>query len=65
MDERALGVDKEHVRNPDLLHQATVKGHALVVGAGESQPLILPVVTQIQCHGKILWKENKISIVSM
>lgn len=44
MDERALRVHKEHVRDPNLLHQATVKGHALVVSAGEGQPLVLPVV---------------------
>lgn len=59
VDERALGVDKEHVRNPDLLHQATVKGHALVVGARERQPLVLPVVTQVQCHGEVLQEEKK------
>ncbi|KAG7224186.1 hypothetical protein INR49_019921, partial [Caranx melampygus] len=47
VDEGALGVDEEHVRNPDLLHQATVEGHALVVGARERQPLVLPVVTQV------------------
>lgn len=45
MDERALGVDKEHVRNPYFLHQAAVKGHALVGGARKRQPLVLPVVT--------------------
>lgn len=54
MDERALRVDEEHVRNPNLLHQATVEGHALVVGALERQPLVLPVVTQVQCHSKVL-----------
>lgn len=35
VDKRALGVYKEHVGDPNLLHQATVKGHALVVGALE------------------------------
>lgn len=47
-------MDKEHVRDPNLLHQATVKGHALVVGARERQPLVLPVVAQVQCHGEVL-----------
>lgn len=54
VDERALGVDKEHIGNPNLLHQATVKGHALVVGARERQPLVLPVVTQVKSHSKVL-----------
>lgn len=54
VDKGALGVDKEHVGNPNLLHQAAVKGHALVVGAWERQPLVLPVVTQVQRHGKVL-----------
>lgn len=63
VDKRALGVDEEHVRNPNLLHQATVKGHALVIGAGERQPLVLPVVTQVQGHGKVLWEEKKRTIL--
>lgn len=54
VNEGALGVDEEHVRNPDLLHQATVEGHALVVGAGERQSFILPVVTQVECHSEVL-----------
>ena len=54
VDEGTLGVDEEHVGNPNLLYQATVKGHTLVVGAWECQPLVLPVVTQVQCHGKVL-----------
>ena len=60
VDERALGVDEEHVGDPDLLHQATVEGHALVVGAGERQPLVLPVVTQVQSHGEVLQGEKKL-----
>lgn len=47
-------MDKEHVRYPDFFHQPPVKGHALVGGAGEGQPLILPVVPQIQGHGEVL-----------
>lgn len=54
MDEGTLGVDEEHVRHPDLLHQSAIKGHALVVGAGEGQPLIFPVVPQIKRHGEVL-----------
>lgn len=47
VDERPLRVDEEHIGHPDFLHQAPVKGHALVGGAGESQPFVLPVVPQI------------------
>lgn len=54
MDEGALGVHKEHVGHPDLLHQAAVEGHALVVGALEGQTLVLPVVAQVESHGEIL-----------
>ena len=54
VDERPLGVDEKHVRYPDLLHQSPVEGHALVGGAGEGQPLVLPVVPQIQGHGEVL-----------
>lgn len=59
VDKRALGVDEEHVGNPNLLHQATVKGHALVVGARERQPLVFPVVTQVQSHGEVLQDAKK------
>lgn len=58
MDERPLGVDKEHIRHPDFFHQAPVKGHALVGGAWEGQPLVLPVVPQIQSHSEILMGEG-------
>lgn len=54
MDEGALGVHKEHVRDPDLLHQPAVKRHALVVGAGEGEPLVFPVVSQVERHGEVL-----------
>lgn len=54
VDERALGVNKEHIRNPDLFNQAAVEGHALVVGAGKRKPLVLPVMTQVQGHGEVL-----------
>lgn len=35
MDEGPLGMHEEDVRDPDLLHQPAIKGHALVVGAGK------------------------------
>lgn len=54
MDEGTLGVDEKHVGDPNLLHQSAIKGHALVVGAGEGQPLIFPVVPQIKRHGEVL-----------
>lgn len=54
MDERPLGVDKEHIGHPDFLHQAPVEGHALVGRAREGQPVVLPVVSQIQGHGEVL-----------
>lgn len=54
VDEGPLGVHEEHVGHPDFFHQAPVEGHALVGGAGEGQPLVLPVVPQIQGHGEVL-----------
>lgn len=54
MNERPLGVDEEHIRHPDLLDQAPVERHALISCAGKGQPLIFPVVPQIQGHGEVL-----------
>lgn len=54
MDERALGVDEEHVGNPDLLDQTRVEGTALVAAGGEGQTAVLPVVPQVQRHGEVL-----------
>lgn len=54
MNEGPLGVNKEDIGNPDLLHKPAVKGHALVAGAGEGQPLILPVMPQVQRHCEVL-----------
>lgn len=54
MDEGTFGVDEEDVGNPDLLHQPGVKSPALVVSRRERQPLVLPVVTQVQSHGEVL-----------
>lgn len=58
MDEGTFGVDEEDVRNPDLLHQPGVKSPALVVSRRERQPLVLPVVTQVQSHGEVLQKAD-------
>lgn len=54
MNEGAFGMNEEHVGHPDLLHQTAVKRHALIVGAGEGQAFIFPVMPQIQRHGKVL-----------
>lgn len=59
VDEGALGVHKKHVGDPDLLHQPAVKRHAEVVGAREGQPLILPVVPQVEGHRKVLGAESR------
>jgi len=47
MNKRSFRVDEEDIRNPDLFHQAAVKSHAFICGAGEGQALILPVVSQV------------------
>lgn len=54
VDERPFGVNKEDVRDPDLLYQPAIEGHALVAGAGKGQPLVLPVMPQVQGHGEVL-----------
>ena len=54
VNEGALGVDEEHVRHPDLLDQPCVKRATHVIPGGEGQPLILPVVSQVQGHGEVL-----------
>lgn len=59
MGEGLLRVDKKHVGYPDFLHQAAVKGHALVVVASEGQTFIFPVVPQIQGHSKVLKQGNR------
>lgn len=47
VNERALRVDEEDVRNPDLLHQPGVESAAQVVSRGKSQTLVFPVVPQV------------------
>lgn len=54
MDEGALWVDEEHIRNPDLLDQAGIKSAALVAAGGEGQAVVLPVMPQVQRHGEVL-----------
>ena len=59
VDEGALGVHEKHVRDPDLLHQPAVKRHAEVFGAREGQPLVLPVVPQVEGHREVLGAEGR------
>lgn len=47
-------MNEEHVRDPDFLHQTRIKGPTLVVAGGEGQPIVLPVMSQVQSHGKVL-----------
>lgn len=54
VNEGALGVDEEDVGDPDLLDEASVEGAALVAAGGEGQPVVLPVVPQVQSHGEVL-----------
>lgn len=35
MDKGSLRVHEEDIRDPDLLHQATIKRHTLICAAGE------------------------------
>lgn len=68
MDEGAFGVDEEDVRDPDLLHQARVERPALVVAGRKRQPLVFPVVTQVESHGEVLrdadTKQRNLSFIS-
>lgn len=59
MDEWTLRVDEEHIGHPDFLHQAPVEGHALVGWAREGQPLVLPVVPQVESHGEVLGERGR------
>lgn len=62
MDEGAFGVDEEDVRDPDLLHQSRVKRPAEVGTRRKRQPLVFPVVTQVQSHGEVLKRKCNVSI---
>lgn len=59
VDEGALGVDKEDVRDPNLLHEPGVKRPALIVSGRKRQPLVFPVVTQVESHGEVLQDAKK------
>ena len=59
MDEGALGVDEEDVRDPDLLHEPRVKRPALIGSGRKRQPLVLPVMTQVQSYGEVLQDANR------
>lgn len=61
MYKRTLRVDKEHVRNPNLLHQTCIEGTTLVAAGGEGQTIILPVMPQVQSHGEVLENRTNIS----
>lgn len=61
VDEGSLRVYKEHIRDPDLFHQASVESHAFVRGAGKGQALVLPVVSKVYGHGEVLHNENQFS----
>lgn len=54
MDKGAFGVHEEHVRDPDLLYEPAIERHAQVVRAWKRQPLVLPIVPQIEGHGEVL-----------
>lgn len=54
MDKGPLGVNKEDIGYPDLLHQTAVKRHTLVSAAAERKALVLPVVSQVEGHGEVL-----------
>lgn len=58
MDKRTLRVDKEHVRNPNFLHQTCIEGTTLVAAGGEGQAIVLPVMPQVQSHGEVLKTRN-------
>lgn len=59
VDEGALGVDEEDVRNPNLLHEPRVKRPAQVVSGRKRQPLVFPVVTQVKSHGEVLHAQQQ------
>lgn len=61
VDKGTFGVYEEDIRNPDLLHQPGVERPALVVVRWKRQPLVLPVMTQIQSHGEVL-NDTEVSV---
>lgn len=63
MDKRTFGVDKEHIRNPDLLHKTCIKGATLVAAGGEGKAIVLPVMPEVQSHGEVL--ENKTQVLKL
>lgn len=54
MNEGSFRVDKENVWHPDLLYQPSIKSHAPVRTTGKGETLVLPIMSQIQCHCKVL-----------
>jgi len=59
VNERTLGVDKKHVWHPDLFHQPSIERPALVIAGGEGQSVVLPVMSKVQGHGKVLCPQKK------
>ncbi len=57
VDEGSFGMHKEHIRNPDLFHQSTIESHAFIGFTGKRQSLVLPVVSQVQGHGEVLYEK--------
>lgn len=55
-------MDEEDVGDPDLLHETSVEGAALVAAGGERQPVVLPVVPQVQSHGEILNHDGQVEV---
>lgn len=60
MDERTFGMNKKHVWNPDFLNKARIESSTFVAAGGESQPIVLPVMPQVESHGEVLNKKKKI-----
>lgn len=58
VDEGSFRVDKEDIRDPNLLNQSVIKGHAFVCSASKGESLILPIVPEIKCHRKVLGTEK-------
>lgn len=58
MDEGSFRMDKEDIRHPNLLEQSAIKGHAFVRRARKGEPLILPIVSEVKRHRKVLGTEK-------
>lgn len=52
-------MDKEHIWNPNFLDETCVEGSTFVAAGGESQPIVLPVMPQVEGHGEVLKKSEE------